>query len=755
MLVQVARVLFGAAVVAACFVPIGLTSIAAAQTETLTYPNGEALRDQRTQRMTLEFTDTGPGPAVVAGAISTTPVCTKSASLSGGEFTVTAELVGSWEDPAGQITGRWSGVVLDCDGGQEAMSGTLTITMGQTPAGGSAVAVSLVDRDGNAYDYLYPPLGRVVVVDGIAGTPGASADIFYPDGRSWSDQRTQTLSLSFTGDVVAGEVRTTAVCEGSAALAGGRATITATLRGPWEGRASVITGSFAGESYPCGQDPVADNGTIYIAMEEGPTGTLAVVVRLQNAADSTSQAYYYAPRNQVIAVPPGAGGVTMDYGQGEAWVDGRQARLMLDLLGDRVWGEIDITPRCDANTNLPGGSLLAEARLRGDWEADGSMIFGHWGGDTVPCQGVGEPQRGDFCLFIGPDAAGERDAILLFGSGEPQTQADPYAYAFPELAEAFGTGLSPLATASSPVDIAYSGQAWADPRSQRLTMSVAGNRVTGDIDTAPVCTPTISLPGADLGYEATLDGPWEAEGTTILGFWGGWITPCGGSSYYDYGVVAMSVGGPTPGAELGLIVEMANLAGESYAYYHPLSGQMVADPAGVASPADGLFADAIASCDLPMPRYQPPYPGDEEEEDGEGDETVGPTDVDRPPPSLARSIVVLLDASGSMSSDDRMDAAKASARAVFAGMDGSVEVALVVYYDCDAIVVEQPFTTDPALLSAALEPVTPAGSTPLAAGIGVARSYLEAEAVGADLRLVVLTDGQETCGGDVAAAAAQ
>ena len=119
-----------------------------------------------------------------------------------------------------------------------------------------------------------------------------------------------------------------------------------------------------------------------------------------------------------------------------------------------------------------------------------------------------------------------------------------------------------------------------------------------------------------------------------------------------------------------------------------------------------------------------------------------------PKRNVASSVAILLDASGSMADNGRMDEAKASARAILAKMTGDTEVALIVFYDCGSISVAAPFTTDPSVISAALEPVQPSGGTPLGAGIDFAQAYLESEASGAP-RLVVLTDGEESCGGDL------
>lgn len=117
------------------------------------------------------------------------------------------------------------------------------------------------------------------------------------------------------------------------------------------------------------------------------------------------------------------------------------------------------------------------------------------------------------------------------------------------------------------------------------------------------------------------------------------------------------------------------------------------------------------------------------------------------------SIALLLDASGSMADDGRMDKAKAAARDVIGQMKGNVEVALIVFFECGDVRTVTEFTRDPAPLLAALEPILPSGGTPLAEGIGYAKEYLRTKGTGTARRLVVLTDGAESCSGDLVGAA--
>jgi Mg-chelatase subunit ChlD len=121
--------------------------------------------------------------------------------------------------------------------------------------------------------------------------------------------------------------------------------------------------------------------------------------------------------------------------------------------------------------------------------------------------------------------------------------------------------------------------------------------------------------------------------------------------------------------------------------------------------------------------------------------------------AITQSIVILLDASGSMKEDNRMAQAKASARSRLEKITGDTEVALIVFYDCGRIVVEQEFTTDTKSILDILPKIKPSGQTPLAAATKFAKKYLKENARGKRRRLVILTDGKETCGGDPVSAA--
>ena len=60
---------------------------------------------------------------------------------------------------------------------------------------------------------------------------------------------------------------------------------------------------------------------------------------------------------------------------------------------------------------------------------------------------------------------------------------------------------------------------------------------------------------------------------------------------------------------------------------------------------------------------------------------------------------------------------------------------------------EQPFTTDWSALAAMIDTIRPTGGTPLYLAIGIAAEYMDENARGEVRRIIVLTDGIDTCGG--------
>ncbi len=134
---------------------------------------------------------------------------------------------------------------------------------------------------------------------------------------------------------------------------------------------------------------------------------------------------------------------------------------------------------------------------------------------------------------------------------------------------------------------------------------------------------------------------------------------------------------------------------------------------------------------------------------------VSPTVTGPSVSGASESVVILFDASGSMGDNGKIDAAKSAARNVLAQVTPSTEVALIVFYGCGDIQIEHPFTTDFTAMQETIKQIQPSNDTPLADSILFAKRYIRDNASTGSARLVILSDGEETCGGDPVAAAQQ
>ncbi|MGB7544414.1 MAG: tetratricopeptide repeat protein, partial [Methanothrix sp.] len=99
-----------------------------------------------------------------------------------------------------------------------------------------------------------------------------------------------------------------------------------------------------------------------------------------------------------------------------------------------------------------------------------------------------------------------------------------------------------------------------------------------------------------------------------------------------------------------------------------------------------------------------------------------------------------------MKDNNKIDSAKAAVKEFVSGIDPATdELALIVFYDCEDIVVEQPFTGDQSAITSKIDAIRPTGKTPLSAAMAFAKSYIEENAKGMDKKIIQLTDGTETC----------
>jgi Ca-activated chloride channel family protein len=132
-------------------------------------------------------------------------------------------------------------------------------------------------------------------------------------------------------------------------------------------------------------------------------------------------------------------------------------------------------------------------------------------------------------------------------------------------------------------------------------------------------------------------------------------------------------------------------------------------------------------------------------------------------------VIVTIDGSGSMAGDmggrTKLELAREAALGFVDGLPASVQTSLLVFgqqgdnsqagkaKSCSAIDVLSPMSADRGRLRSALGQVRAVGWTPLAAGLDRAEALLAASSTPGEQVIYVVSDGEETCGGDPVAVA--
>jgi Ca-activated chloride channel family protein len=134
-------------------------------------------------------------------------------------------------------------------------------------------------------------------------------------------------------------------------------------------------------------------------------------------------------------------------------------------------------------------------------------------------------------------------------------------------------------------------------------------------------------------------------------------------------------------------------------------------------------------------------------------------------------VIVMIDGSGSMAGrmggKTKLELARGAALSFVQGLPASVHASLLVFgqqgnnseggkaKSCSAIDIVAPMSIDRGGFRTALGQVPAVGWTPLAAALDRAETLLSASSVPGEQIIYVVSDGEETCGGDPVAAAAR
>ena len=230
-----------------------------------------------------------------------------------------------------------------------------------------------------------------------------------------------------------------------------------------------------------------------------------------------------------------------------------------------------------------------------------------------------------------------------------------------------------------------------------MTLQFRGATVTGELYAPPVLGSNVRLPGARMQLAGKLTGGWE-DGGSLSG-------ACTGNILWPGGNEEPRAGTFTIEKEGGEV----HFRGTKFYYNHYVFG------------AKGVSYAAA---------------------DGNTKTTS------RASGAYANSVVILIDASGSMQGA-KMDNAKATARQRVGSLQPDTELAVIAFSGKS---LKFPFAAmdadGRARAQAAIDTITAGGGTPLAAAIRDAGGYLRGNAGGKRLTLIVLSDGEETGGGD-------
>jgi hypothetical protein len=113
----------------------------------------------------------------------------------------------------------------------------------------------------------------------------------------------------------------------------------------------------------------------------------------------------------------------------------------------------------------------------------------------------------------------------------------------------------------------------------------------------------------------------------------------------------------------------------------------------------------------------------------------------------SKSIIYLFDATGCMADNGKIETAKNASKNSFRSLNETDEAALIVFYDCNSIVLEQPFTTNKSLLVSAMDRIYPHASkeAPIRKANEYAEKYMKENASRSQRNVVLSTCATSFC----------
>ena len=113
----------------------------------------------------------------------------------------------------------------------------------------------------------------------------------------------------------------------------------------------------------------------------------------------------------------------------------------------------------------------------------------------------------------------------------------------------------------------------------------------------------------------------------------------------------------------------------------------------------------------------------------------------------SKSIIFLFDATGCIADNGKIENAKNASKNSFRSLNETDEAALIVFYDCNSIILEQPFTMNKSLLISTLDRIYPHTSkeAPIRKAEEYAKKYMKENASRPQKKIILFTCATSFC----------